>query len=103
MPPARSVKSTPPRPRRPTSPTSNRRTRPSSGECSAARVADLPLALWPCAQRVSQWQRHEGTRFLGIEREASYVPIARARIKHWATRLRGCTAESARARRADKA
>jgi DNA modification methylase len=26
----------------------------------------------------------EGARFLGIEREASYVPIARARIKHWA-------------------
>jgi site-specific DNA-methyltransferase (adenine-specific) len=40
----------------------------------------------------------EGARFLGIEREASYVPIARARIKYWATRRRGCTAESARAR-----
>lgn len=26
----------------------------------------------------------EGARFLGIEREAAYVPIARARIKHWA-------------------
>jgi site-specific DNA-methyltransferase (adenine-specific) len=26
----------------------------------------------------------EGARFLGIEREAVYVPIARARIKHWA-------------------
>ena len=26
----------------------------------------------------------EGARFLGIEREADYVPIARARIKHWA-------------------
>ncbi len=26
----------------------------------------------------------EGARFLGIEREAGYVPIARARIKHWA-------------------
>ncbi len=28
--------------------------------CSAPRVrtADLPLALWPCAQRTSQWQRH---------------------------------------------
>lgn len=25
----------------------------------------------------------EGARFLGIEREAEYVPIARARIKHW--------------------
>ena len=57
MPPARSAKSTP-RPRRPTSAASTRRTRSSSGECSAARVADLPLALWPCAQRTSQWQRH---------------------------------------------
>jgi DNA modification methylase len=28
----------------------------------------------------------EGARFLGIEREASYVPIARARIRHWAAR-----------------
>jgi site-specific DNA-methyltransferase (adenine-specific) len=26
----------------------------------------------------------EGARFLGIEREAAYVPIARARIRHWA-------------------
>lgn len=26
----------------------------------------------------------EGARFLGIEREAGYVPIARARIKYWA-------------------
>jgi site-specific DNA-methyltransferase (adenine-specific) len=26
----------------------------------------------------------EGARFLGIEREAAYVPVARARIKHWA-------------------
>lgn len=26
----------------------------------------------------------EGARFLGIEREADYVPIARARVAHWA-------------------
>jgi DNA modification methylase len=26
----------------------------------------------------------EGRRFVGIEREASYVPVARARIEHWA-------------------
>lgn len=26
----------------------------------------------------------EGARFLGIEREGDYIPIARARIKHWA-------------------
>lgn len=26
----------------------------------------------------------EGARFLGIERESAYVPIARARVKHWA-------------------
>jgi len=26
----------------------------------------------------------EGARFLGIEREDDYIPIARARIKHWA-------------------
>jgi len=28
----------------------------------------------------------EGARFHGIEREAGYVPIARARIRHWARR-----------------
>jgi DNA modification methylase len=38
----------------------------------------------------------EGARFHGIEREAAYVPIARARITHWAQpakakRTRGCT------------
>src|ERR1700685_2582764 len=22
------------------------------------KTADLPLAVWPCAQRTSQWQRH---------------------------------------------
>jgi DNA modification methylase len=27
----------------------------------------------------------EGARFLGIERERDYVPIARARIRHWGT------------------
>jgi site-specific DNA-methyltransferase (adenine-specific) len=39
----------------------------------------------------------EGARFIGIEREAAYVPIARARITHWArsakprrARARGC-------------
>jgi DNA modification methylase len=30
----------------------------------------------------------EGARFLGIEREPDYVPIARARIKHWARQPR---------------
>lgn len=30
----------------------------------------------------------EGARFLGIEREAVYVPIARARITHWAREAR---------------
>ena len=30
----------------------------------------------------------EGARFLGIEREAIYVPIARARITHWARQTR---------------
>ena len=24
----------------------------------ARRTADLPLAVWPCAQQTSQWQRH---------------------------------------------
>ncbi|HSZ69099.1 MAG TPA: site-specific DNA-methyltransferase [Solirubrobacteraceae bacterium] len=44
----------------------------------------------------------EGARFIGIEREAAYVPIARARIRHWAQpakprreRRRGCTGEPA--------
>jgi site-specific DNA-methyltransferase (adenine-specific) len=35
----------------------------------------------------------EGARFLGIEREASYVPIARARIKHWAKSTEGAAHE----------
>jgi site-specific DNA-methyltransferase (adenine-specific) len=33
----------------------------------------------------------EGARFLGIEREAIYVPIARARITHWARQARNRT------------
>lgn len=37
----------------------------------------------------------EGGRFVGIEREANYVPIARARIKHWNNSR---TAHPARAR-----
>jgi DNA modification methylase len=32
----------------------------------------------------------EGARFLGIEREDDYVPIARARIGHWAAVARRC-------------
>lgn len=31
----------------------------------------------------------EGARFLGIERERDYIPIARARIKYWARQSRG--------------
>jgi DNA modification methylase len=30
----------------------------------------------------------EGARFLGIEREAEYVPIARARLRYWAAQAR---------------
>jgi site-specific DNA-methyltransferase (adenine-specific) len=45
----------------------------------------------------------EGARFHGIEREANYIPIARARITHWSRRRPRCTAESARARRTGKA
>ena len=41
----------------------------------------------------------EGARFLGIEREASYVPIARARIRYWAAR--GNTARRPRRGRGD--
>lgn len=41
----------------------------------------------------------EGARFHGIEREAAYVPIARARIAHWASRRPACgTASRARSR-----
>jgi site-specific DNA-methyltransferase (adenine-specific) len=46
----------------------------------------------------------EGAPFHGIEREAEYVPIARARITHWsrsktsARRRRGCAGSSARAK-----
>ncbi len=36
----------------------------------------------------------EGVRFHGMEREASYVPVARARIRHWSRSRRGCAAES---------
>ena len=39
----------------------------------------------------------EGARFLGIEREADYVPIARARIRHWARQPR----DSSRTKPAD--
>ncbi len=45
----------------------------------------------------------EGVRFHGIEREASYVPIARARITYWSRRQRGCAAGNARARRTTEA
>ncbi len=34
----------------------------------------------------------EGARFLGIEREAAYVPIARARITHWSRQGPRCQA-----------
>lgn len=33
----------------------------------------------------------EGARFLGIEREPDYIPIARARITYWARQARGAT------------
>ena len=33
----------------------------------------------------------EGARFIGIERERDYIPIARARIKHWARQARDTT------------
>jgi DNA modification methylase len=45
----------------------------------------------------------EGARFFGIEREASYVPIARARIKHWSGPRRGCASATAQVRRKVKA
>jgi DNA modification methylase len=45
----------------------------------------------------------EGARFHGIEREAEYVPIARARIKHWSSSGRGRAPATARARRGAKA
>ena len=46
----------------------------------------------------------EGARFHGIEREAEYLPIARARIKHWSdSRRRGCASATARARQKAKA
>lgn len=45
----------------------------------------------------------EGARFLGIEREASYVPIARARIKYWSSSRRGCASANARATQKAKA
>jgi site-specific DNA-methyltransferase (adenine-specific) len=41
----------------------------------------------------------EGARFHGIEREAEYLPIARARIEHWSRSRRGCAPAAARARR----
>jgi modification methylase len=58
--PARQGNSAPGRSRRPgsTSAGAHRRPRPACEGIVASRVADLPLALWPCAQRTSQWQRH---------------------------------------------
>ncbi len=41
----------------------------------------------------------EGARFLGIEREAVYVPIARARIKHWVKACDGAAHGSRRVAR----
>lgn len=42
----------------------------------------------------------EGARFLGIEREADYIPIARTRIGHWARQARSSAApRAARTRR----
>ena len=35
----------------------------------------------------------EGARFLGIERERDYIPIARARVRYWARQPRCGTAE----------
>ncbi len=34
----------------------------------------------------------EDARFIGIEREPDYVPIARARIKYWARSAKRCQA-----------
>ena len=34
----------------------------------------------------------EGARFIGIERERDYIPIARARVKHWARHAPSCAA-----------
>jgi len=41
----------------------------------------------------------EGARFFGIEREASYVPIARARITYWSRQARGAGATKPKAAR----
>jgi DNA modification methylase len=44
----------------------------------------------------------EGARFLGIERETSYVPIARARITYWSRQARaGSAAQGATRRRGE--
>lgn len=32
--------------------------RRTSGSCPGRQTAGLPLSVWPCAQRTSQWQRH---------------------------------------------
>jgi hypothetical protein len=58
--PSRPVNSSRTRSRRPAStPTgTRRRQQPACEGILPSRVADLPLALWPCAQRTSQWQRH---------------------------------------------
>lgn len=36
----------------------NSRQRHARRSCPDTRTADLPLAVWPCAQRTGQWQRH---------------------------------------------
>jgi DNA modification methylase len=44
----------------------------------------------------------EGARFRGIEREAMYVPIARARISHWAREARGAGSSGGRRPRCER-
>jgi modification methylase len=39
-------------------PTTGKPSRPKSRSRAPFRTADLPLAIWPCAQTTGQWQRH---------------------------------------------
>jgi site-specific DNA-methyltransferase (adenine-specific) len=59
---------------------------PPPGRADAGTRAGRPIVLDPFAGSGSTGAAVvlEGARFLGIERERAYVPIAKARIAHWA-------------------
>jgi DNA modification methylase len=64
---------------------------PPPGRAEAGTDAGRPIVLDPFAGSGSTGAAIvlEGARFLGIERERSYIPIAKARIAYWARSAEG--------------